>query len=517
MATGTILFPMSSDSGRYIESKVEWSSVADNNLNSSDVTVSLYVRKDHHSSNLNESTTGSWKYSLEVNGSLVTGSVRKSVLKDWVLLYEKQVTGINHDDDGTKTVNITGSVTGPSGTSFASHTTGGSAEVELDTIPRASSIKAITGTTLGQVCTVTWIPLSAVFYYKVVYRIGEWEGESSIVHLDATQYTYDQQLPLEAARQIVDSKEGTMVVSLFTYADSEGVTQVGDADTVECMVTIPDTVKPTTHMTLTPVGNLPARFDGLYLQGRSRVKAEITAEYQYDAQHGSIDMTINGKTYGEEEDYTSEYLSTSGKVSVVGRAVDSRGFEGIVEDEISVIPYANPKLLNVSVERCDEDGNITDSGTYLLIKAKRSYSPVKDADVQKNFCAIQYRYKTGAATQWPDEWEDLLGAEYLSTDAVSSAPLLGTFSEKTTYEVQVMAIDYVGGTASTTVTIPTDSVYMHRCGPLNSMGLGKYVEKPNLLDTAWDIHTDGNLSVGGDILIGGKSLQEYIKSIVNED
>ena len=520
MAQGAIIFPRSSNTGRYLEIKVEWASVADNSMNSSDVTVSLYVRKDHHSITVTESTTGNWGYSLEINGDKVTGSVKKTVLTDWVLVYTKVAAGISHNDDGTKTITIAGSVSGPSTSSnFKGHTASGSAEVELDTIPRASTIKAITGGTLGEVLNVSWVPLSATFYYRVVRQVGEWVRESAVIDPVTTQnISHGSILPMEIARQIPDDKKGIMKVTLFTYSDSEATVQVGEEHTAECEVFIPDTAKPAAYMTLTPVSNLPSGFDGLYLQGRSRVKAEITADFQYDAQPGRYDMTIDGKTYGEEEDYTSEYLTEYGTFRVVGRVVDSRTFEGIVEKDIFVIPYSNPKLLDVSVERCDENGNLTDSGTYLRIKARRSYSPVKDGDVQKNFCAIKYRYKTGAATQWPDEWDTLLEAGDLSADIITTAPLLGTFSEKTTYDVQILAIDYVGGTASTTVTIPTDSVYMHRNGPLNSMGLGKYVEKPNLLDTAWDINTDGNLSVGGDILIGTErvTLKDYILSIVNE-
>ena len=518
MASGTILFPKSQSSGRYIEAKIEWESVAYNDRNTSDVTVNLYVRKGHHSQTLTDPTGGSWKYSLDVSDSTASGSVKKSVLT-WELLRTRTITDIAHNSDGTKSVTIAGSVTGPASTSLEGHKSSGSEEIILDTIPRASVINSIVGTTLGEMTNVLWTPLAESFYYKVVHKIGEWSAISNIIDAGSlNNYTYARMIPMDAATQIVDGKTGTMVVSLFTYEDSEATIQIGEEDTVECTVTIPDTVKPTAYMILTPVSNLPSRFSGLYLQGHSRVKAEITADFQYDAQPSSYGMTIAGKTYSENEKYTSDYLSTSGKVTVVGKAIDSRGFEGVVDDEISIIPYTPPKLLNVSVERCDKDGNLTGSGTYLRIVAKRDYSPVKSDGNQMNFCVIQYRYKTEAASTWPDEWLSLLSAEDLGTDEVTTEPLLGMFSAETTYEVEVQVKDYVGLSASTMITVPTDSVYMHRCGPLNSMGLGKYVERPNLLDCAWDINTDGNLSVGGDILIGKEkmSLKDYILSIVNE-
>ena len=98
---------------------------------------------------------------------------------------------------------------------------------------------------------------------------------------------------------------------------------------------------------------------------------------------------------------------------------------------------------------------------------------------------------------------NLLEADDLSTDEVTTEAMLGTILVTATYLVQVQAVDTIGMESDVTITVPTDSVFMHRSGPLNSMGLGKYVEKPNMLDTAWSINTDGGLTVAGNSVIGG--------------
>ena len=140
MASGTFNLARSSSSGSYIEAKVEWSSAANNSTNKSNATGKLYVRKDNDSLILTIPTGGTWNYSFTINGQTKSGGLSTSVLTDWVLLATFTVNDIAHGDDGKKNITISASVTAPSGTSFAGHTTSGSKSVPLDTIPRASAI-----------------------------------------------------------------------------------------------------------------------------------------------------------------------------------------------------------------------------------------------------------------------------------------------------------------------------------------------------------------------------------------
>ena len=515
MANKTIELNRSAASGSYIIGKIVCDATADYSLNNSDVTCRIYVRKDNDSTLLTIPTSGTWTYSMTINGKAFSGSVKKDVLLDWVLLATVSVSDIAHNDDGTKSIAITGSVTPPSTSVVVGHKTSGSGTFTLDTVPRASTIESAGDVTLGNACNVKWTPASASFRYKLRFAFGNWGYTTEVIHPNkTTPYSYTgYTIPEEVAAQIPYDRSGVMMVVLYTYSDSGATNQIGSTDAKTFTVTVPDNsiTKPAVSMSLSPVHSLGAAFDGVYIQGLSRVKAALGSEtqYSYIQYHG---VTVEGKSYGSSDGYTSGFISGYGSVKVVGFAVDARGYAGYTEESINVIPYTKPKIQNVSVERCDEDGELMDSGTYLKISAKRTYSPVFADGVQKNFCSIRYRYKAKLASSW-SSWVSILDGNDLSTDGVTTDALLGTILVTSTYMVQVQVVDTIGMESTVTITIPTDSVYMHRNGPMNSMGLGKYVEEPDLLDTAWSINTDKGLNVAENATIGGKLSAAHIDRI----
>lgn len=466
MASSTINFDQSKSSGSYIDGKIEWSSVADNDANNSDVTAKIYVRKGDTTQMLTIPTTGTWSYSLTINGSTVTGSISTSVLEDWVLLYTRTVSNISHDDDGSKSITISGSISAPSATSFSGHTTSGSGKATLDDIPRASTITSASNVTLGNKCSVKWTPASATFRYKLKFSLGDWSYTTDAIHPNKiSAYTYTgYTIPLSVAEQITDDDKDTMTVTLYTYSNSGATTQVGSADSDTFTVTVPenDSTKPTLSMELAPVSSMAAPFNSLYIKGRSKVDANFTGAAKYNATVKSYKVNVNGKSYGSP--YTSGYLSTVGKLTVTGSVTDSREFTNEVEEEITVIDYGVPKILPASDEnevicaRCDKEGNLIDSGTYLKIKARRSYSKVTANSVQNNFCAIRYRYRPETTTTFSD-WVTLLAKSNTSTDTVDSDPIANVVaSAETAYIVQVGVIDDMGESAVLQFVIPTDFV-----------------------------------------------------------
>lgn len=494
MANKTIELNRSASSGTYIISKIVCDATADYGLNNSDVTCRIYVHKGNDSTLLTIPTSGTWAYSMNINGKAFSGSVKKDVLLDWVLLATVSVSDIAHNDDGTKTIAISGSVTAPSTSVVANHNTSGSGNFSLDTVPRASTITSAGNVTLGNACNVKWTPASASFRYKVKFTMENWSYTTGAIHPNMkSSYTYDDYvIPLDVAYYI-PGKTGTITVTLYTYSDAAATKQVGSAASKTFTVTVPDNsnTKPTVNMTLTPVSSLPSAFAGLYIQGKSKVKAALTATGKYGATIKSYSMKVDAISHGVVDDYTSDYLSSYGNKTVYGYATDSRGITGSTSQNIEVIAYNNPKLLPVSgeksviVARCDKDGNISESGTYLKIKAKRSYSHVISGGVQKNFCKIQYRYKKegGAYTGWTTILDVDSGSDEVITGALLGGGLLTTAS----YLVDVRAIDDIGSQAPTTYTIPTDKIYTHRNGPLNSFGFGAYVEEANTFLTGEDI------------------------------
>jgi hypothetical protein len=396
---------------------------------------------------------------------------------------------VAHNSDGTRQIKISGSFT-----TNSSYITGGNVEeftITLPTIPRASGIDGASNVTLGNNCSVLFTPKAASMRFKLVFSCGSWSATSNLIHPNTmSRYTYTgMALPLEVARQF-DDDSATMKVVLYTYSDSAGKNQIG-VDEAQFTVYVPDnsSTKPVVSVTLTP-GTTP--ISGLYIKGLSTVKVDISAEDPYGASIDGYSVTIGGTSYGHP--YTSEYLNTVGAVKVIGYATNSRGFTGSKESSIEVIEYSRPQLQNVSAVRCTQDGNPSENGTYLKISATRKYSKVMSGGKQNNFCQIRFRYMAETDSSWSG-WTTILG-EDANTDTVTTGSLLGNLSPEKVYLVQVNAIDTLGYPANATLNILNKSVFMHRRAGGKAMGLGKKVERDNLLDVAWDATFRGTVTVG---------------------
>ena len=499
MANGTIDFNQSQASGKYIDGKIEWSSSTNAAANSSDVTVSLYVKKGDTTTNLTIPTEGKWSYQLTVNGSTVSGTAKKSVLKDWVLVYTRTVSGISHNGDGTKSITISGSVTAPSASSFSGHTSSGSGTAEFNVIPRASAIDSAANVTLGNACSIAWTPKSASFRYKLKFALGTWEHTTDAIHPNKiTAHTYTgYAIPLDVANQFTTQSD-EMTVTLYTYSDSSASTEIG-SDSETFTVTVPDNddTKPTVRMSIYPVSDLKAPFDSLYIQGKSYLKADLEFDTEYGADVDDASVTFDGVAYSYP--YETEYLTKAGEYTVKAIVKDSRGHYGTAEQKITVIPYSKPILQsksgesNIVVARCDASGNIKDDGTSLLIKAQITYEKVISDGVQYNYGEIQYRYRVEGGV-W-SEWIKIHDAN-TSPSWVSTYGLLGgQLSTKKNYQVQVKAVDKIDESQPVTMALSSDDVYMDRPAGGKSMGLGGYSTGAGNLDVYWKIKARGGLNL----------------------
>ena len=450
-------------------------------------------------------------YYVSINGGAETQhSVSYTLPKGTTKTIVDTTITVDHKDDGSGTVKVRTWMD----TSISAGVVEKSETITLTTIARASSISSATAVTLGNKCSVKWTPKAAAFRYKLKFALGEWSYTTGAIHPNTTDaYTYSgYTIPLDVANQIPNSNTGTMTVSLYTYSDSGATTQVGSADSETFTVTVPDNknTKPKVSMELTPVSSLPAAFAGLYIQGKTKVKAILEASGEYKSSIKSYSMKVDGTTYDSGDDYTSGYLNKVGTFTVHGYAKDSRGNTGSASDDITVIAYAKPKILDVVATRCDADGNLADNGTYLKIQAKRSYSPVKADGVQKNFCKIRYRFKAASASKYGD-WVTILAGNSLGSDQIETDALLGgALSIEATYLVEVQAIDDIGEHAETMIVIPTDIVHNHKTK--NGWGFGKYCEGENLLDVGWDAHFHGEVLIGDT----GMTLRDYILAVISE-
>ena len=494
MANGTIT---GSTGNQYIAAKIVWSSVPDEDANKSTVTAKLYYKR------LNDYTTyGTGTFAITINGNRMTADNYVNITNDdWALALEVSDV-VEHNSDGAKeiTISATGSI---SGTTLSSTSVMGA--VELDTIPRASEITSADGVTLGNACSIKWTPLSKSFRYKLKFTIGSWGHTTDAIHPNQTSaYIYtDYVIPLTVANQIPDAKTGTMKVTLYTYSNSSATTQVGDASSDTFAVKVPSTdkTKPTVTMVLTAVNSLGSSFAGLFIQGLSKAKADISATAKYSASIESYKLYAGGKSY--DSPYQTDYLPTAGIVTVKGRAYDSRGYYSDVTKDIEVLSYSPPQIAaptgesSVVCARCYADGTLAEDGTYLRIRAKRNYSKLTVDGVQKNFCEIRYRYRPESTKTYSD-WITLLAADETGADTVDSGAISGVVSStQTAYFVQIGVVDDIGETDAIQIPVSTDFVTLDVPEEYEgrSIGIFRHAVKPADGEKRMDI--DGFIHGGG--------------------
>ncbi len=351
--------------------------------------------------------------------------------------------------------------------------------------------------------TCKYTPANAVFYSRCVVALNINSTYTQIRDIklgvkSASQQTQTVTLSESELSTIYNkfpsSTEGTLRFTFRTYVDSGYTEQVGEIDYKEITLSIPDidATKPTATMTITPVTSLASPFNTIFIKGKTQAQANLASgQGKYGASITSYKVSIGSQSGTPPQ--TSPYFTTPGDVTITGTVTDSRGFSRTYTETITVIDYGPPKVVAVSGEssviaaRCNSAGVLDNNGTYLKIKAKRSFSKVVASGVQKNFCKIQYRYKVEGGAY--SAWTVVLERTSTSDEIITGALLGGVLDTMHTYIVQVQVIDDIGEKTTTSISVPTERVYMHRAGSLNSLGIGKYAEDENTVDIAEEMTT----------------------------
>ena len=247
-----------------------------------------------------------------------------------------------------------------------------------------------------------------------------------------------------------------------------------------------ETTKPTLTMSAAlNNGSLPSQFNGLYIQGKSKIDVELSAQGKYKATINNYSTTLDGRTYTSNK-FTTEVIQSEGNISLKASIKDSRGFTRSDSKTINVISYSKPLVIPIGSEssilcyRSDENGNRIGNSTSVWVKAQRNYQPVKSNGVQKNFCALQWRRKL-VSESWDDKntnhkWKDLIPKTNTTTTEYN-AMLSGEVFELTkSYTIQIMAIDDIGEKDVKTFEIPTQDVALHLGKGGKNVAVGTYCD-----------------------------------------
>lgn len=421
---------------------------------------------------------------------------------------------INHATDGTKTFNIS-SFTGWLYSNYNYSSNGGS--YSLVQIPRGASIATATDFTDQQNPSITYSNPAgnAVSYLMACISLTGATDDIKYRSIEKTGTSYTFALT-DAERNLLRNNTTGTSRKVHFYVR----TQIGSTffhSSIEKTFTIDSSVnKPSVGVVVSlNNGSLPSAFNGLYIQGKSRVNVELSVSAAPGAKIQSYSSKVDGKMYYNALKFTSDAIQGSGAVDVVGYATDSRGFSGSASKTINVIAYSKPLVIPLDGQnailcyRSDASGNINGNSTSVRIKAKRSYYDVSG----KNFCALQYRSKLSTES-WNDSnhpWKDLISRT--STGNQFNDLLTGvTFDVMKSYTIQVRAIDDIGEYDIKTFEVPTRDVALHLGRGGKNVSIGSYCD----YSEDYTFHCEWKAIFDSDIVVKGMTLADYIKSVINE-
>lgn len=130
-----------------LQGKIDWSSSSNgSSANTSNITAILYARRVDGYTTTGQSWSGYVKVQGKDNSNQTNISFGHSVSVggSWVEMARVTLYNAKHNDDGSGSATVSGSVTGPSGTGLSGITSSGSSGITLDKIARYTSITSFT-------------------------------------------------------------------------------------------------------------------------------------------------------------------------------------------------------------------------------------------------------------------------------------------------------------------------------------------------------------------------------------
>lgn len=305
---------------------------------------------------------------LTVNGISYPFTTRFKVNGSSQVIYSVGVW-IDHEFDGTKRVAASASFnTGIVGTLTTSDYTW------LTTIPRASSpTTSKSEITFGESFEILTHRKSTAFTHDVYVGVNN-DINSLIKIADKIPTDTSWTLP-ESWKEYFQTAEVKLLVRVFTFNGSTSLGRI-DAPLI--------TIRPTTDMlpdceisVADETGNF-LKYGG-FVQGQSKVKITLNNTFKYNAHLRSQSITVDDITYNtgtQIVDANNQLLKIKSKV------VDSRNGETVKNTTLEIMPWHQPIIDAVKIERCKANGTEDGNGDFINVSYDVIVSRLNDKNLK---------------------------------------------------------------------------------------------------------------------------------------
>ena len=467
-------------SGHYVL-RIDWSQAQNVSANTSTITAKIYLVND-------------WRLDIGARtantisiGGTSQGFTSPAVTTTGEHLLDTVTQTVTHESDGSKSISISAVFSFAatiSGTYYS--TISASANITLDSIPRASDVSMPTGT-MGSSVAITITPASSSFTHTLTYTFGSLSGTIST---KTTATTVNWTPALTMANQLPNATSGTGTLKCTTYS---GNTAVG-SKSITITLKVPTTVVPSlTSLTAARVnGTVPSSW-GIYVQTKSKATLTINGAA------GSYGSTITGYSItgggfsSTSSSFTTGFLNTSGTITFTATVTDSRGRTSAAKTvSISVVAYSAPSFASYLSQRCNSSGTVMNDGTYVRGLVDFTYSSCSS----KNTITTATYYKKSSATSWTN------ASKAFSDNTAFTFG--GSLTTESSYDIKYTLTDAFT-TISVIDTVSTASVVMDFKAGGTGVAIGKVAENNGFdVDMATEFRStvkiDGTATFGGDVV-----------------
>ena len=389
----------------------------------------------------------------------------------WYVLGER-TEEISHNNDGTKTVTLSGMWCSAISGGWAPYSLSVSGGVTLPTIPRATT-PGIGGVTMGETAHISLPRASSGFTHTLRYVFG---GAAETIASGVTT-GYDWLVPESLAAQIPDAASGKGTLTCETYS---GSTLIG-MKSVTFTASVPGSMKPAVLSGWAAVtydnSGTAAENMAAWVQGYSKAKAAFDASKVTCRQGAGVSkfsITYLGKTT-EGNPCRTETISTTG-ATVRCTVTDSRGLTAWEDFNIALLEYAPPALVGADLFRSDGEGTAADGGAHIAGVARVRYSELGGL----NSVTLKGYWKSVGGGYGAGETLTV-GSVGLVTGDVEISP-------DRSYVALLVLTDSLGNTARYEENIPTEKVAFHLKEGGKGAAFGKAAETEGVLELAEDWH-----------------------------
>lgn len=387
-------------------------------------------------------------------------------------------TTITHNSDGTYSSYAEAYVyTGVSPSSLS-----GNVNYTLTTIPRASSISSISGSTIGSNITVNIARQSSSFTHQVWWRINGTGSWTSLGTNFGTSCTFN--LPMSVCNSVTQSTTCTLNIAIRAISNGS---YVGGEVWSSKTVSVPSSVVPS-FSSLSVTDTSRAKNLGIWVQGISTASCTINGA---GGSYGSWITSYRISTSAGHNIYSSSgttgTINSSGNVTVTGTVTDSRGRTASKSVTINLKAYSAPRFNSYSITRSSS------TATNVTVKASGSVSSLLNGSTQKNTLSYVIKYKQSTASSWSSVTAVSGGTSF------DNSKVLSNISSTRSYNFQLVLTDYFNS-----VTIPLSLSTSPTLADFKQagVGIGKYHER-GVLDVGGDAYISSNLNVEGSSTVNG--------------